>query len=113
MQKRKIGWTVYIVECADGTFHSGMSDNLEKRLRDIGMLKGVYFSKHPERLPVRIVFKEEGLAFDEAFAKRRYLKTMNRKQKIGLIEKNHWPMGGTWREYVRRQIQLSRIKQRG
>jgi len=98
----EMGWTVFIVECADGTYSTGFCSNLKKKIASINVFQeGYYFSRHPERVPVKVVFKETNLPFKEAFSKARYLKNMPRKNKIRLIEKGIWPIGGAYREYLR------------
>lgn len=89
---RTIGYTVFILECADGSYFAGMCRNLRKKLWDISSGKGIYFSKHPERLPVKAVFKEEKLFFKEAYEKSQYLKTMNREMRKKLIDTKTWPV---------------------
>lgn len=98
----RIGWTVYILECADKTFFAGMvrSFLFRKEINEIGIKGGVYFNNHPERLPVKIVFEEVGLPFREALAKFDYLKIMNRRQRLNLIRKQAWYIGGPWKEYL-------------
>ena len=107
MQKRSIflnltGWTVYILECADGTYATGFCSNLRKRLASINIFQeGYYFSRHPDRIPVKVVFKEIQLPFKEAFSKARYLRNMTRRYKIRLINTGRWPIGGAYQEYLK------------
>lgn len=98
---RIIGWTLYIVKCADGSYYTGMSHNIEKALFEIEVLKkSIYFHKHSERLPVEVVFKEENIPFKEAYAKYKYLRKMNRYLKNRLITRKKWPVGGEWKKYL-------------
>jgi predicted GIY-YIG superfamily endonuclease len=95
------GWTVYILECADQSFRAGLTRNLRKAVADINMLGiGHHFGGHPERLPVKVVFKEEGLKFREAYAKYNYITEMARPMRIKLIKKKKWPIGGPLLQYV-------------
>jgi predicted GIY-YIG superfamily endonuclease len=98
---KKIGWTIYILDCADNTFFAGMSRSF--RLQgDLDKIKinNRYFKEHPERLPVKTAYIEQGLPFREALAKFDYLKVMNRRQRTKLIVTNKWHIGGPWREYL-------------
>jgi putative endonuclease len=104
-RKRIIGWSVFIVECGDGTYFSGMCRDLDKKIEGINNQKGVYFSKHPERVPVELVFSETELVFQEAYAKHKYMQRMNRKQKKRVIG-GTWPMGGPWKAYLIRSGQI-------
>lgn len=101
MKKLKGGWLVFIVECADGTFYTDMDIDIRRKLYKINNMEGIYFSKHPERLPVKVVFKEEGLSFKEAYTKFQYLRSMNRKLKKKLIETKKWPAGKIIWEYLK------------
>jgi putative endonuclease len=98
------GWTVYILECADGTLATGFTSNFRKRIADINIFrKGYYFSKfkiYPNRLPVKVIFKETHLPFKEALSKAIYLKDMNRKLKKKLLNTGVWPIGGAYKEYL-------------
>ena len=105
LPKPSVGWTVFIVECADGSFFGGMCENFRKRLYEINNHRINYFINNDERLPVRIVHKETHLPFREAFAKAQYMKEMNRKLKKKLIETGVWPVGGPWKEYVRKNFE--------
>ena len=101
MPKRKgAGWSVLILECADGSYYTDMSSNVGKTLGQINQRQGVYFSKHPERVPVKVVFEEKQLDFVEAYRKFRYLRQMNRKLRKKLIETRKWPLGKPLREYL-------------
>ena len=91
------GWTVYIMECADKTWHVGYCRDLARELMKKYSRKGLWFNQHPERLPVKLLFTEKRLPFREAFAKYLYAREMNRKLKTKLISTKKWPYGGSWR----------------
>lgn len=95
---------MFILECADGSFFSAMSSNFRGKMWRINSGLMVYFKDRSKRLPVKVIYKEKGLPFKEAYAKFRCLKTMNRKQKVKLIEKGTWPLGGTWKQYVSERL---------
>jgi len=40
-------WTTYLLECADGTYYCGCTNNLEKRLRTHNKGKGAKYTKKP------------------------------------------------------------------
>lgn len=107
MKKRAkfIGWTLFIVECADKTYYTGMTRDLNKALIEINILReGIYFNKHPERIPVEVVFAEKNVPFKEAYAKYQYLREMNRYLREKLIRTKKWPFGGPWKEYIKISI---------
>ena len=57
---------VYILQCADGSYYTGHTDNLEKRLasHQAGDIAG-YTSK---RLPVKLVFSQSMPTREEALS---------------------------------------------
>lgn len=99
--RKNVGWTVYILECADGSYNVGMTRNLKRTVADVNVMRaGIYFSKHPERLPAKAVFSETRLNFREALAKAQYMKEMNRKLRTKLIKTGMWPVGGPLLKYI-------------
>lgn len=74
---------VYIVECSDGTFYTGWTNNLERRVEMHSKGIGAKYTKG--RGPVRLVYHE---IFDtkEAAMKREYqIKKLTKQEKILLI----------------------------
>jgi putative endonuclease len=58
------GW-MYILECADGSYYTGSTNNLELRLWQHQNGAGANHTK--KRLPVKLVYAEEFDRIDEAF----------------------------------------------
>jgi predicted GIY-YIG superfamily endonuclease len=86
------GSTVYIMEGADGSYYTGLCQDLKKELKRANEGKIRHFEK-PERLPAKIVFKEDKLPFKEAYLKFRYLRTLNRVYRKKIINTGIWPAG--------------------
>lgn len=61
------GWTVYLLECADGTLYTGITRDLARRLREHARGRGSRYTR--ARLPVRVVYTES--AADRSSASRR------------------------------------------
>src|SRR3990172_6910084 len=82
---------VYILRCADGSYYTGHTDNLEKRLaaHQHGEITG-YTSV---RQPVELVFCESFATRDEAFALERQIKGWKRQEKEALIAGNWSRLG--------------------
>jgi predicted GIY-YIG superfamily endonuclease len=74
---------VYILQCVDGSYYTGQTDDLETRMakHQEGTFKG-YTSK---RLPVKLVFCSEFLNRDDTFARERQIKGWARRKKQALI----------------------------
>ncbi len=77
------GPCVYIIECADGSYYTGWTNDLSRRLRTHNAGKGAKYTR--SRLPVRLVYREA--CEDERAAKSREfaLKKLTRKQKEALV----------------------------
>lgn len=73
----------YIVQCADGTYYTGWTNNIEKRLQAHNSGKGGKYT-HP-RFPVTLVYCEEFVTKQEAQRREFAIKKMSRQQKIELI----------------------------
>jgi len=78
----KSSW-VYILRCADGSYYTGCTTNIEKRLSEHqqGLIEG-YTSK---RLPVELVYSEEFSEIRYAISAERQIKRWSRAKKEALI----------------------------
>ena len=56
---------MYILECSDGSYYTGSTNNLELRLMQHQNAEGANFTK--TRLPVKLLYFEEYSRIDEAF----------------------------------------------
>lgn len=74
---------VYILQCADGTYYTGWTNNLAKRLAAHNSGKGAKYTKH--RTPVTLVFSEIFATKSEAMGYEVALKKLTRPQKMQLI----------------------------
>ena len=74
---------VYILRCADGSYYTGHTDNLE--LRVVKHQQGVFSGYTSKRLPVKLVFFSEFPTRDDAFARERQIKGWSRRKKEALI----------------------------
>ena len=73
----------YILECADGSFYTGSTKNLEKRLSEHNNSLGANYTK--KRLPVELVYYEEYSRIDEAFYREKQIQGWSRRKKLALI----------------------------
>lgn len=80
----KIGFFFYILQCSDGSYYIGHTDDLEKRLSEHNA--GLYPGYTLKRLPVRLVYSELFGTRDEAFAAEHKIKRWSRKKKAILIK---------------------------
>ena len=76
-------WTVYILECGDGTLYTGITDDLERRLKAHSEGKGAKYTRG--RGPLILCHREE-LADKGAALKREYaIKQLSKGEKVALF----------------------------
>jgi putative endonuclease len=77
-------WCVYILECADGSLYTGITNNIKRRLEQHGKGAGAKYTRG--RLPVTLLYSEKYI--DRASAARReaQIKKLSRLEKIGLTQ---------------------------
>lgn len=81
--KRKGRFWVYMAECQDGTYYTGYTNNLRRRLERHN--KGFASKYTGVRLPVRLVWCKEYRQFKSAFKLEAIIKGLTRKQKETLV----------------------------
>ena len=74
---------VYIVRCKDNSLYTGMTWNLSKRIKEHNLGIGALFTKN--RIPVKLVYREEFKNKKEAARKEREIKGWRREKKENLI----------------------------
>jgi putative endonuclease len=84
------GW-MYILECSDGSFYTGSTIDLERRLIQHAAGEGANHTK--KRLPIKLVYFEEYPRIDLAFYREKQVQGWTRKKKEALIggENNKLP----------------------
>lgn len=75
----------YILECADGSYYTGWSNDPERRLRMHNAGRGARYTR--SRRPVRLVYVEELPDRASAMRRERQIKGLARKQKEALIQR--------------------------
>ncbi|MCH7625601.1 MAG: GIY-YIG nuclease family protein [Chloroflexi bacterium] len=74
---------VYILRCSDGSYYTGHTDNLERRLES--HKRGDIGGYTKTRRPVDLVFSEEFPSRLDALERERQVKGWSRAKKIALI----------------------------
>ncbi|GGP02058.1 hypothetical protein GCM10010992_04920 [Cloacibacterium rupense] len=77
------GW-MYILECSDGSYYTGSTNNLELRLQQHHNGEGANHTK--KRLPIKLIYFEEFSRIDEAFYREKQVQGWSRKKKEALID---------------------------
>jgi putative endonuclease len=83
-------WTVYILELVDRSLYTGITNNLERRIKLHNAGKGSKYVR--SRLPLILKYKECLATKSEALKREAQIKKLSHKQKIQLIdgETNKW-----------------------
>ena len=76
-------WKVYIIECNDLTYYTGITNNLEKRIDTHNNKKGAKYTK--PRTPVKLVYQCEFETKSLAAKEEWRIKQLTRTQKKDLI----------------------------
>ncbi|MGN0298995.1 MAG: GIY-YIG nuclease family protein [Lachnospiraceae bacterium] len=77
----------YIVECADGTWYTGWTNNLDKRIKTHNAGKGGKYTR--SRLPVHLIYFEEYEDEHTARSRECVIKGLSRTQKEALVFHNN------------------------
>ncbi len=75
---------VYILECSDGTYYTGSTKDLERRIQQHQAGEGSKYTK--KRLPVKLIYSEEFDRIDAAFYREKQIQSWSRKKKQALID---------------------------
>lgn len=81
----KQGW-VYILECSDGSYYTGCTSNIEKRISEHQM--GTYSGYTANRRPVKLLWSERFSDIRYAIAAERQIKGWTRKKKEALMKED-------------------------
>ena len=80
----KSRWLVYILECSDGSYYTGVTTDLDNRVRAHNKKRGAKYTR--SRLPVRVVKVFNGLTHSEALKLEYSIKRKTREQKRLIIK---------------------------
>ncbi len=81
--KREGKFYIYIVECRDGTYYTGYTPDIEKRIKLHNDGKGAKYTR--DRRPVRLAWSKEYKYFKLAFLEEKRIKALTREQKEILV----------------------------
>lgn len=79
----KQSW-VYILKCSDGSYYTGCTTNLEKRIQEHNFNK--YDNYTSARLPVELVYSQQFANINDAIATERQIKGWSKSKKVALIK---------------------------
>ena len=81
-----MSWYVYIIECKDKKFYTGITNNLERRVKEHNGGYGCQYTL--QRRPVRLVYSEQVKSKSNALKRESEIKGFSRLKKLVLIDGN-------------------------
>ena len=84
MRKLSRNWCLYILNCRDGTLYTGVTTDIDKRLKRHNSGKGAKYTRG--RRPVCLVYLERDLTEGAARRREREIKSWRRQKKAALVE---------------------------
>lgn len=76
-------WTVYILECGDGTLYTGITDDLPRRLKAHAEGRGAKYTRG--RAPLTLRYQESATDKGAALKRECAIKRLTRSEKLALI----------------------------
>jgi putative endonuclease len=87
-------WYVYILECRDGTYYTGITTDIERRLHEHNHSpKGAKYTR--ARRPVTLRYYKNCTSKSDALKTEITIKKMTRRQKIQLLHSHPAPTQGS------------------
>jgi predicted GIY-YIG superfamily endonuclease len=77
-------WFVYILQCKDGSFYTGVTPNLKRRIQEHKEGRGGRYTLLHK--PLKIVFSERFYTKTEALKREKQIKGWSHKKKENLIK---------------------------
>lgn len=74
----------YIVECSDGTYYTGWTNDIKKRILIHNAKKGAKYTR--SRTPVKLVYLEQADTKRQAMSREARIKQMSRQEKEQLMK---------------------------
>lgn len=78
-----LSWIVYILECADKTLYTGITNDLEQRLEKHANGTGAKYTRG--RNPFKVVYTEQHETRPDALKREAEIKALSRSQKAALV----------------------------
>ncbi len=77
-------WYLYILLCGDNSFYTGITNNLEKRLKEHKSGKGSKYTRSHKM--IKVVYQEEIKTHSEALKREFEIKGWSRENKIKFLK---------------------------
>ena len=83
------GWIVYIVQCADGSFYTGITKDVVRRCQQHKAGTASRYTR--SRRPVKLVYQEDQPDQSSALKQEAAIKAMTRREKMAMIQPKKKP----------------------
>ncbi|MEN8264233.1 MAG: GIY-YIG nuclease family protein [Nitrospirota bacterium] len=80
-------WTIYILRCNDGTLYTGITKDIERRVKQHNDGKGSKYTQ--TRLPVTVVYSETKMGRANALVREAEIKHYSKEKKEQLVSTFH------------------------
>ncbi len=77
-------WQVYMVECSDNTLYTGITTDIERRLKEHNAKKGAFYTKN--KTPVKLVHLEDASGQSQARKREAEIKRLTRAEKLEFLK---------------------------
>ncbi|NNJ70064.1 MAG: GIY-YIG nuclease family protein [Kiritimatiellales bacterium] len=77
-------WFIYILQCSDGSYYVGHTENVQQRLTTHTNGQGANYTR--DRQPLKLVYSEGHASRTDAIAREKQIKKWSRFKKQALIE---------------------------
>ncbi len=78
-----MAWYVYIIECKDNSLYTGITKDLERRVKEHNSNNSCRFTR--SRVPVKLMYNEKVSSRSVALKREAAIKRLSRKKKLELI----------------------------
>ncbi len=79
-----MSWVCYVLQCADDTFYTGITNDLDKRLAAHNAGEGAKYTRG--RSPVKLAYCESCVDKSAALKREMEIKSLPRTKKLALVE---------------------------
>jgi predicted GIY-YIG superfamily endonuclease len=86
-RKGRKDWAVYILRCGDGSLYTGITKDVQARVKQHSEGRGATYTR--SRLPVKLIYQEQGLTRSKALIREAQIKAMPRSKKEEIILHEH------------------------
>jgi len=86
LYSNSFSWHIYIIRCKDSLLYTGITTNLNRRIKAHNSGNGCKFTKY--RAPVKLLYTEDCLNRPAALKREIQIKSLSRKEKLALIKAN-------------------------